>query len=112
MAPATSVILSTPSSDNRSISHRAAGVMSFMNSASGGMRGGVNMLLWHWYEYKQRCVPRALMPWITGRHYICKIKESCPHLIVSGSAGQPVDTYVCLGNGCYIRTTGVHKDIH
>ena len=47
---ATCVILATPSSDNISKFHRAAGATSFMRSTSGGMRGGSKTLSSRVYE--------------------------------------------------------------
>lgn len=47
---ATCVILATPSSDNISKFHRAAGATSFMRSTSGGMRGGSKTLSSRAYE--------------------------------------------------------------
>ena len=86
---AASVILATPSSESTSTFHRAAGATSFMNSASGGMRGE-SMCYCQTGMSKSKGGSQACTMYDRELYGISKIKESCPHLTVGGSARRPM----------------------
>lgn len=88
---AASVILATPSSESISTCHRAAGATSFMDSASGGMRGGVHCVIVGPVRVEAKAGPKsAYAMYDRELHNIGKIEESCPHLIVGSSARRPM----------------------